>query len=1048
MSNSLNSPIGQNLPLQQLSLKDKLDSPDKYGVSRWARECMDSLESIGRTSFFDNAYLFDNYDIADGNFNIKHYIDSNEFHDFTSAMSQELGVPNILKHYDITGKAVKLLVGEFLKRPDLFRFRDTAPEASNERLRVMDDMVKNYMEQRIQQEIQQKLAAMGFDPNQDKFKNKEEEAQYQQKIQEETQRLTPKNINKYMKYAYRSAAEHWAQGTTTVLKEKFRFRESEHEEFKDLMITGRVFAHYKFTPDGFHVERWSPKHTFYHRDPEVKWVQDGDFVGRVFFTSRAQIIEKYGMFMTREQKEALYPKYIKQEKGAKNMYGALDASVFPFNGYRDYKNTVDALGFEPLTGQPVRGNLPYFSDNMANNYMNGRGWKFNNADLTQVTEGYWRSQCRIGQLKMLNPQTGEEIIENVDETFDAKLFGIKEIDDALFEDEQEVNTVVWTWKTQIWQGIKVNTSYEDRNVTDQNTSKYLYFNKRPIPFEFKGEFHPLLRGKLPVCGVDFGKMVVDLLKPYQLLYNVLFNQAYELIQRNNGKFLLMDINYLPTLKDWNGEDGAVEKSMTIAKALGFMPVDSRLQNTQTANFSNNQVVDLDDTEKITRLINLAMLIEQQAFIQIGITPQRQGQIQASESATGTNAAISNSYSITEPYFENFFAYKKRKIEMMIDMAQFMSLENTKTPEITLRYTSTDLGDSYVNVTRTELMLADIGLYADYSYESYQQLQQARQLAIQNNTSGIPMSKLVDMLRLQSLEDIKKALEESEEMAQQNAQAQEEAKMKHEQEMLQLELAEKEKDRQLKVYEIDTKANTELQKATLQGISNESSFNPDVDLTDKLIAQKDLAIKENAANSQNYIAQQQLVQKQLETFQKAKQEKAKQESDAKLKQQEADWKKDLEQKKNEGIDKQSKNQEKMQQEKIKADKAALEAKTKAELQLKAKDLELKQMDLELAKFQIRGSKEELNMELKAKEKDIQLEEKMGKAKASAIEEIAKAKVEEARKLAQIKSKEAEQATTLKMEQNVQKHGQKLKENEAKHKEALKAAKVKIKPKPKK
>jgi len=1032
MSNFLNSPIGQNLPLQQLPLASKLEDKDKYGVPKWGRLCMDALESIGRVSFFDNAYLFDNYDIAEGNFNIKHYIDSNDMYDFTSSMAQELGVPNILKHYDITGKAVKLLIGEFLKRPDLFRFRDSSPEASNERLRVMSEMMKSHLQQKLQKEISQKLAAQGLDVNRDKFKNEQEQADYQETIQQESEKLTPKDMNKFMKYGYRSAGESWAQGTVNVLKERFRFRESEHDEFKDLMITGRVFVHYKFTPDGFKVERWSPKNTFFHRDPEIKWAQDGDFAGRVFFTSRAQIIEKYGMFMTREQKEALYPKYIKDSNGAKNMYGALDASVFPFNGYRDYKNTVDSLGFEPLTGQPARGSVPYLSNAVANEYMGGKGWRFNNADLTQVTEGYWRSQCRIGKLKLVDPETGEEKIEYVDETFNAKLFGIEEIDDLTFDEEQPVNSVIWTWKTQIWQGIKVNTSYEDRNVTDQNTHKYLYFNVKPIPFEFKGEFNPLLAGKLPICGADFGKMVVDLLKPYQLLYNVLFNQAYELIQRNNGRFLLMDINYLPTLKDWNGEDGAVEKAMTIAKSMGFMPVDSRLQNTQTANFSNNQVVDLDDTEKITRLINLAMLIEQQAFVQIGITPQRQGQIQASETATGTNAAISNSYSITEPYFENFFSYKKRKIEMMLDMAQFMTLETTKTPDITLRYTTTDLGESYVNVTRTELMLADIGIYADYSYEAYQQLQQARQLAIQNNTSGMPMSKLIDMLQLESLADIKKSLEEFEETTQQNAQAAEQAKMKHEQDMLQMQMAEKQKDRDNAVHIAEIKATADLQKTTLQGIANESSFSQTEDLTDKLIAQRDISLKENQAASQNYLAQQALVQKQLADYQKGKLEKEKLGHDKKLKESEQASKKEIENQKLAQIKEQNKSQERISDNKHKADMA-----------LAKEQLKMKELDKEMKLLDIQNAKTKSNLELNSLEKKVKVEENLGKVKVQTIKEIADAKIAEQEKLAKVKSKEIVQSTSLKMEENIQQHQFKLKQNEASHKEKLKQ--IKIKPK---
>lgn len=845
--------------------------------------------------------------------------------------------------------------------------------------------------------------------------------------------MTPESIDKYMKYDYRSSAESWANGVISVLKGKFYLREQEIDEFRDCMITGRVFSHFRYTADGFLVERWSPKQIFYQRDPDVKWVQDGDYAGRVFFTSKTQAIERYGIFMTEEQKEALYPEYNTGEFDSKNMYGALDTSLYPFSDYRSFKNVTESLGFEPLTGQPFSGQIPRFTDSMASSYMGAKGWMFPQGDMTQITEGYWRGQCRIGKLSLLNPETGEPEIMYVDETFDAKLFGIKEFSNLTFDDEQEVNTIIWTWKTQIWQGVKISTNYSDPTFNENGAA--MYINVKPVPFEFKGEFHPLLRPKLPVCGVDFGKMVVDLLKPYQLLYNVLFNQAYELIQRNNGKFLLMDINYLPTLKDWNGEDGAIEKAMTIAKVMGFMPVDSRLQNTQTANFNQNTTVDLDDTPKIERLINLAMLIEQQAFIQIGITPQRQGQIQASETATATNAAVSNSYSITEPYFENFFSYKKRKLQMILDMAQFMETQKEGSDDITLRYTTSDLGEAFIKVTKTEMMTADLGIYADYSAEAYQQLESARRLALENNTTGVPMSSLIKMLKLNSFDDIQATLEDWEEKQQQAEQAKQQQIEEMQKQALAAQAEEKRLDRELKKYEIDTKAATELEKTSLQGISNESSYNPDLDLTDKLIAQKDLALKEQDINSKNYLAQQQLVNQQLDSYRKEKQEKEKIANDNKLKDKEHTLKREVEISKLQQIKTQNASQEKI-------NKEANEAK----LKLADKALELKQLEKKMKEMEIANAKTKTNLELGGLEKKVKIEEKLGEVKVKTIKEIADAKIAEQEKLAKVKSKEVVQDTSLKMKENIQQHGFKLKENVEKHKQNLKN--IKIKPKIKK
>ena len=196
------------------------------------------------------------------------------------------------------------------------------------------------------------------------------------------------------------------------------------------------------------------------------------------------------------------------------------------------------------------------------------------------------------------------------------------------------------------------------------------------------------------------------------------------------------------------------------------------------------------------------------------------------------------------------------------------------------------------------------------------------------------------------------------------------------------LAEKEKDRQLKKYEIDTKASTELQKATLQGIGNESSYDPNVDLTDKLIAQRDISLRENEVASNNALAQQELVHKQLTEFNKRKLEESKQQADKKLKEAEQKNKQAIENQKLKQIETQNASQEKINQE---ANKAKLELADK-QLELKALDLKIKQMD-------IANAKTKSNIEINHLEKKVDIEQELFDVKAEAIKKLAKAKEEE-------------------------------------------------------
>ena len=135
-------PLNAALPRQQMSLSDKLKDKDKFGVSEWMKDCLDSLEAIGRYQYYTNLALRDIYRIVNKEFNLEHYYDKAQMYDFTSAITQEFGVPYFLKHYDIIGKAVSQLEGEYVKRPDLFMVRASGVDVDNQRIRVKTELLQ------------------------------------------------------------------------------------------------------------------------------------------------------------------------------------------------------------------------------------------------------------------------------------------------------------------------------------------------------------------------------------------------------------------------------------------------------------------------------------------------------------------------------------------------------------------------------------------------------------------------------------------------------------------------------------------------------------------------------------------------------------------------------------------------------------------------------------------------------------------------------------------------------------------------------------------
>ena len=880
---------------------------DKYGNSKWMKDCLDSLEALGRYQFYQNLALRDNYRIVSKEFDLKHYMDSSNYYDITSAVTQEFEVPYHLKHYDIIGKAIMMLVGEYVKKPDIFFVRASDSESTNERVRVKTQLLQSYMQQEIQKEITRKLVEMGLDPDRKEFKDEQEAQQYQEEIKQKYKELTPEGIEKYMKYDYRTSAEHWGQAVLSNDRIRFNFKELEKVEFTDMLIADRCFSHMYLTPTGYNLEYWNPINTFFHQSPEVRYVEEGDYAGRVFYMNKSQAIDRFGWRMQEEQIRMLYPKDMTDRAG--NVYGEFfNATQFPFPAYRDYANVTTSLGYDPFNNTPV-GNLPALTtEDLNTGFPN---YQFATGDLVQITEGYWRSQRRIGFLKTTDPETGEPISTMVDDNFVPSQFGIEELKNTSVAkglDTQPDNTVLWTWVTHIWQGCKINANFS-QSVEDRDRNA-IYFDIKPCDFQFKGDYTPF-QPKLPICGGVFNNRnaksnsLVDLMKPYQIAYNAFMNLAYGIAQRNNGKFFIMDARVLSNFKDWGGEQAA-QKAMTIAKELGWLPIDPSASNLAGGGqFNQFAVHDLDESDKVSRLIQLAVTFEEQGFKQIGITPQRQGQVQASETATGVTASINNSYSVTEPYFENFYNYKRRKLKMLLDLAQYVA---SKEKDIILTYTTSDLGNAFIKTTGTEVMLRDLGVNVDNSQDAIQDLEFAKKIALQNNTTGLPMSALISMISLKSPKDIQKALEDAEDKLNQQKQAEQQ----HQQEMQQEQIkAAKEQQAQQQAFEAQQNQldrENEIRRAMISsmGFDQDIQGNNMIDV----VEQGRLAIDQSNQAFNQSVQTQQMAQGQMDSIRKHQLEKEKVNLTKKqidLKEKEIKSREQQERLKNQGIMEQNKNQ---------------------------------------------------------------------------------------------------------------------------------------------
>jgi hypothetical protein len=203
-------------------------------------------------------------------------------------------------------------------------------------------------------------------------------------------------------------------------------------------------------------------------------------------------------------------------------------------------------------------------------------------------------------------------------------------------------------------------------------------------------------------------------------------------------------------------------------------------------------------------IQLANYFKQQCFDSIGVNPQRLGGAVSAQTATGVVQAMQQSYAQTEMYFvQHSDQLMPRVHQMRTDLAQYYSSNN---PSVRLSYVSTEAEKVNFTINGTDLLLRDFNIFATTKTNHRAILENLKQMALTNNTTGASIYELGNIVKADSIAEVTDILKDSEtrqqsqrqqemQQAQQMQQQQLEAKQKEEQMKLQVEIDENAKDRQ-------------------------------------------------------------------------------------------------------------------------------------------------------------------------------------------------------------------------------------------------------------
>ena len=331
-----------------------------------------------------------------------------------------------------------------------------------------------------------------------------------------------------------------------------------------------------------------------------------------------------------------------------------------------------------------------------------------------------------------------------------------------------------------------------------------------LPFQFKGD-NSLYGCKLPVEGRVFSDRntrstsLVDLMKAYQVGYNMVNNQIADILIDELGTVIMFDQNALPRHsmgEDWGKNNYA--KAYVAMKDFQMLPLDTSITNTENAtNFNHYQTLNMEQTSRLMSRIQLANYFKQQCFDAIGINPQRLGGAVSAQTATGVVQAMQQSYAQTEMYFvQHSDQLMPRVHQMRTDLAQYYQSTN---PSVRLSYISSEAEKVNFSINGTDLLLRDFNIFATTKTNHRAILESLKQMALQNNTTGASIYELGNIVKADSIAEVTDILKDSQERVekqrmqemqqqQQMQQQQIQAKQQEDQMKLQVEMEENDKDR--------------------------------------------------------------------------------------------------------------------------------------------------------------------------------------------------------------------------------------------------------------
>ena len=371
------------IPQQRLPLNKK--------TKKWREECVNAFLNLSKFGLSERRDSIKSlYDYYNGQ------IDETDYRYVLKPYGKTRNnFPSKLRNYPIIKPIIDLLLGEKSKRP----LNYTVSVKNADSVSLKEEAKKQTLMTTIQQMFLNEI---------EKIEDPELKAQ-------KSENPIPKQVLEQFERTYVDDRALKGQAAINYIM----YNEEVYDKFQTMffhfLVTGEVYSHKGVSRSEPFYQVVNPLDIDYDKDPDVEFVEDGDWAIVRRFAHASSLIDMYGEFLTEEQ--------------VLELENPTNTSTETYLLHRSESSGSD--------------------DNIYRNR------------LVECATVYWKSRKRIGFLEYTDPNTGMVEVMEVDESYRLP----KEL-------KEQGAKLKWEWVNEVWEGTKIDGRFfvNISPISNQRTS--------------------------------------------------------------------------------------------------------------------------------------------------------------------------------------------------------------------------------------------------------------------------------------------------------------------------------------------------------------------------------------------------------------------------------------------------------------------------------------------------------------------------------------------------------------------------------------------------